>query len=76
MIGNRLRQFFTSCWLAIAYPAPSGSSYTQTMLPACYGGSIAGRLREIDRKAMSKLLADKYGIKPDPTDEPVAEWFA
>ncbi|MER8591846.1 hypothetical protein NKH33_09620 [Mesorhizobium sp. M1182] len=62
MIASKLRQFFTSCWMAIASPAPNGSSYILTMRPACYGGSIAGSLREIDRKAMSKLLADKYGI--------------
>ena len=65
MTGNKLRQFFTSCWLAIASPAQSGSSYTQTMQPACYGGSIAGKLRDLDQKAMNKLMADKYGIRDD-----------
>lgn len=63
MIGNTLRRFFTSCWLAIASPAPSGSSYIMKMQPVCYGGSIAGRLREIDRKAMTEVLTNKYGIR-------------
>ena len=62
MTGNKLRQFFTSYWLAIASPAPSGSSYIQTMQPACYGGSIAGMLRWADQRAMNNLLRDKYGI--------------
>ncbi|WP_245491698.1 hypothetical protein [Mesorhizobium sp. M7A.F.Ca.CA.004.02.1.1] len=62
MIANRLRHFFTSCWLAIASPAPSGSSYIQTMQPVCYGGSIAGMLRWTDQQAMNKVLHDKYGI--------------
>jgi hypothetical protein len=63
MIGNKLKQFFTSCWLAIASPAPSGSSYIQTMQPVCYGGSIAGQLKWADRKAMTEALTDKYGIR-------------
>ncbi|WP_245438024.1 hypothetical protein [Mesorhizobium sp. WSM4312] len=63
MIGNKLKQFFTSCWLAIASPAQSGSSYIQTMQPVCYGGSIAGLLRKADRDAMQAALTDKYGIR-------------
>jgi hypothetical protein len=63
MIANKLRRFFTSCWLAIASPAPNGSTYIQTMQPVCYGGSIAGRLKEIDRKAMQEVLTNKYGIR-------------
>lgn len=63
MTANRLRQFFTSCWLAIASPAQSGSTYTQTMQPVCYGGSIAGLLGKADRDAMTAALTDKYGIR-------------
>nr|WP_246696119.1 hypothetical protein [Mesorhizobium sp. SARCC-RB16n] len=63
MIANKLKQFFTSCWLAIASPAPSGSSYIQTMQPVCYGGSIAGLLQKADRDAMQAALTDKYGIR-------------
>lgn len=63
MIGKKLKQFFTSCWLAIASPAPNGSTYTQTMQPACYGGSIAGLLDKADRDAMKEALTDKYGIR-------------
>jgi hypothetical protein len=63
MIGNKLKQFFTSCWLAIASPAPSGSSYIQTMQPVCYGGSIAGLLQKADREAMQEVLTNKYGIR-------------
>jgi len=62
MIASKLRQFFTSCWVAFAYPAPSGSSYIQTMQPVCYGGSIAGMLGWADQQAMNKVLHDKYGI--------------
>lgn len=63
MIANRLRQFFTSCWLAIASPAQNGSSYIQTMQPVCYGGSIAGLLQKADRDAMQEVLTNKYGIR-------------
>ncbi|MER8385238.1 hypothetical protein NKG95_28985 [Mesorhizobium sp. M1423] len=63
MIANKLRQFFTSCWLAIASPAQNGSTYTQKMLPVCYGGSIAGLLQTADREAMKEALTNKYGIR-------------
>nr|WP_287253189.1 hypothetical protein [Mesorhizobium sp.] len=63
MIGNKLRQFFTSCWLAIVSPAPSGSTYTLKMQPVCYGGSIAGLLATADREAMKEALTNKYGIR-------------
>lgn len=63
MTANKLRAFFTSCWLAIAYPEQSGSTYTQRMQPVCYGGSIAGLLDKPDRDAMTAHLTDKYGIR-------------
>jgi len=63
MIGKKLRQFFTSCWLAIALPARNGSTSTPKMLPGCSDGSIAGRLKEQDRVAMKAALTSKYGIR-------------
>lgn len=63
MIANKLRSFFTACWLAIAYPAPNGSFSIQTTRPGCYGGSIAGLIDKIDRDAMQKSLTSKYGIR-------------
>lgn len=62
MIANRLKQFFTSCWLSIASLAPNGSTSTPKTRPAFLGASIAGQLKEVDRAAMKENLTNKYGI--------------
>lgn len=62
MIANKLKQFFTSCWLSIVSPAPNGSTSTPKTRPAFLGASIAGQLKVADREAMRENLANKYGI--------------
>lgn len=63
MIARKLRQLYTTCSVAIAYPEPSGSTYIMRKPVVCFGPSLASMMTQQDRKAMQQNLTDKYGIR-------------